>query len=287
MSVYRLNCLAIGLLLMCLPVSAQEPDLGITIGGQTWDIDGNYQLFRTRENREDGPLVEELWLNLVDKDNNYALFDHFRLDASGFGGNPHGRLAFSMTRNETYKLELNYRRFSHYSSLIDFANPLFDDGVTNSQHTLDQTSHNLNLNLTLRPGKKLQPILGWNWYDKGGPRRTTFSIGGDEFRLDSQVDESGTELFAGLAFKHKKVSGQLTQGMREFKGRGLFNLAAAEGEGNNPGSLFGREVTLDDLNRLEKNKSETPITRFHASASTNGSTSWPPLFTPTRTRIFR
>lgn len=244
---------------------AQDTDWGFSAGQQEVDVKGNEQVYRTQIDENSGFLLRDFYYNVSDTEGKIDWFDHFRVDASGFGGAPHGRLKLSMKDAESYSLKLKYRRFSHFNLLPAYANPLFDEGITPGQHGLDRTRENLDFQLSLRPQARIRPIFGLRYHDSNGPGLTTFSIGGDEFRLDSQSDETSRELYGGFTFVAKNWRGELAHGVREYEGREAHVLTQGAGDGNSTRILFGEEINLQDLNRTDRVDTRTPITRFHVT----------------------
>ncbi len=252
-------------LLIGPPLLAQTVDYGATIGYQDVDLEGNEGVYRTQVDEDNGLLLQSLWLNLTDPEDGQRLYDHLRFDASGFGASPHGRVTLDMAEADTYKLRLSYQRFSQFSQLPNYANPLESQAITPGQHQWDRTRENIDLELRFLPQSRLQPLLGLRMRDNEGPGQTTFTVGGDEFLLASRLDESERELYAGLGFQTKRWHGELVSGVRKYEGRDLFALVPGAGSGNSSGSVFGHPISLDDLERTDRTDVDTPVTRLHLS----------------------
>lgn len=257
---HLLACLLIG-----SPLLAQTVDYGATIGYQDLDLTGNEGVYRTQVDEDSGLLLQSLWLNLTDPEDGSRLYDHLRVDASGFGANPHGRVTLDVAEADTYKLKLSYQRFSQFSQLPNYANPLETQGITQGQHLWDRTRENIDLEIRFLPQGRFQPLLGLRMRDNEGPGQTTFTVGGDEFLLESQLDESEREVYAGLGFQTKRWHGELATGVRKYEGRDLFALVPGAGAGNSSGTIFGHEISLEDLHRTDRTDVDTPVTRLHLS----------------------
>jgi hypothetical protein len=223
-------------------------------------------MFRTQINQDSGFVLRGLSVNFIDPAGGSGLADRVRLDASGFGGNPAGRLRFDMGRDQTYRLRLFYQEFKTFSALPAFANPLLDDGIVPGQHTWDRTRNVLDLQLELPLWAKFTPIVGFRWNRYEGPGQTTYSVGNDEFRLASDLEQTESEFYVGFNFQTKAMHGTLIQGWRNFDGTDRQQLAAGEGVGNNPGDTLGQPVELDDFERNNSTSAETPVTTFHMTA---------------------
>lgn len=263
------KCISILSIFLGLSLLAQTTDYGVSVGYQEVDIDGNEQVYRSHDDVDSGLLLQDLYLNISDPEDKISLFDHLRLDANGFGGAPYGRLKLAMKDAERYDLELNYRRYSQYNLLPAYANPFIDQGLTPGQHARDYSREYLELEVTLRPGRAIQPIVGVRLDERDGPAQTTFSVGGDEFRLDTFNDESQQELYGGLAFHTKQWEGELVHGVRDYEGREAYSLMAGGEEGNSTRVIFGHPINLENLEGTERVDVDTPITRFHVSGRPN------------------
>ncbi len=267
-----MRTLTIVFLLVGLPLLAQNLDYGATIGYQDVDLEGNEGVYRTQVDEDSGLAMQALWLNLTDPDDSRRLFDHLRFDASGFGASPHGRISLAVAEAETYKLKLSYQRFSQYSQLPNYANPLENQNIFPGQHQWDRTRENLDLEIRFLPQARFQPLLGLRMRDHQGPGQTTFTVGGDEFLLESQLDESEREAYAGLSFQTTRWHGELVSGVRKYQGRDLFALVPGAGSGNSSGTIFGHEISLDDLERTDRTDVDTPVTRLHLSGRLHDTT---------------
>ncbi|HEX6642398.1 MAG TPA: hypothetical protein VF215_14865, partial [Thermoanaerobaculia bacterium] len=101
----------------------------------------------------------------------------------------------------------------------------------------------------------------WNRYE--GPGTTTWHVGQDEFLLSQNLHDSDRELRVGAGFEFGPVSGQLTQGWRNFRGRETLTLAPGANNGNNPGPVLGHPVNVSELTREERTDVDTPFTTFN------------------------
>jgi hypothetical protein len=114
--------------------------------------------------------------------------------------------------------------------------------------------------IQLFPDSAVTPVLGYRWNQISGPRQTTYFVGQDEFRLDSDLKEKEQEIYGGVFFATSRWSGTLLQGWRTFDARDDLELAANAGAGNNLAPVLGTEVSLDDLTRSVHTEAETPVT---------------------------
>ena len=59
----------------------------------------------------------------------------------------------------------------------------------------------------------MTPVIGYRWNQIEGPRETTYSVGQDEFRLDSDLEETEQEFYGGITFKAGSFFGTLDSGV--------------------------------------------------------------------------
>lgn len=246
-----------------LPAAAQSTSFDVEVGYQEVDVQGNEGMYRTQINQSDGVVLNNLSVNFVDGSGNAGFADRLRIDASGFGGAPAGRFRLDMGLGNAYRLSLFYQEMESYSALPAYANPLLDDGVVPGQHTWDRDRDVFDLRLELLPGGTVTPIIGYRWNRYEGPGLTTYSVGEDEFRVSSDLEETEQELYLGLAFATTYIQGTILQGWREFDGEIRDSLAPGEGIGNDPGVTLGQSIELDSFDRTTTTDVETPVTTVH------------------------
>lgn len=257
------------LLLLALPVFAQAEDeaarpFEIELGFRTLDVTGNEDMYRTQINEDEGFLLRSLHYR-SEGFGGSNLVDHFRLDISELGTGPAGYLRLETGRSASYNFLLTYREADMYSALPYHANPFVEAGllVVPGQHTLDRTRRTLDAELELLRWRNFTPFIGFSRFENDGPGTTTYTLGGDDFHLASDLDETDNELRAGFAFNFGSVYGRFTQGWRELSSDESFSLIPGAGAGNNPGNVFGRPVTATGISRTSNTDVETPFTNLY------------------------
>ncbi len=266
MNIYRLSITACALILVASWVpsaAAQSTGFDIEFGYQSIDVSGNEDMYRTQIDEDDGFVLRNFTVNFVDPSGDAGIADRLRIDASGFGGSPAGRFRLDMGLGDVYRLHLFYQELRAYSALPAFANPFFGDGVVPGQHTWDRKRNLLDLRVEILPGRSLTPIVGYRWNQYDGPGRTTYTVGGDDFQVASDLEETETEYYVGLDFATNRFQGTLIQGWRDFEGTDRQTLAPGESAGNNPGTILGQEIALEDFDRTNRTTADTPVTTFH------------------------
>ena len=253
-------------LLGAVPAAAQTATFDIEAGYQAVDVGGNEDLYRTQVNQDDGLVLRNLSFTLLDPKAE-GMFDRLRINASGFGGNPNGRFRMDAGLAKVYRLTLDYSHFENFSALPALANPLLGEGVIPGQHTFDRERDMAGIELQIMPGRAITPIIGYRWNRFDGPRRTTYFVGQDEFRLDSDLQETEKEFYAGLSFNAGGFTGTLLQGWRSYEGRDRLSLHPGAGSGNNDREVLGTDIYADAYTRAGRTEADTPVTNLFVTGT--------------------
>lgn len=231
----------------------------IELGYRFVDVKGNEDMYRSQINEREGFLLRAFTLS-AGGPAGAGLFDQIRLDAGDLGAGPAGYFRLQGGLAGKYDLRLTYRRTEMFSALPAFANPLISQGVTPGEHTYDRVRNIFGVELRLLPGYWITPIVGYVRNRDEGPGRTTYDVGGDEFRLTQNLDDEDQEVYGGASFDAGPISGQVTQGWRKLHEVETQSLVSGAGAGNSPGTVLGVPVSLDDFNRTTHADANTPIT---------------------------
>jgi len=250
---------AFALWIIAAAATAQTSQFDVELGFQVQDLSGNENVYRSQFNEDEGALVRGLTFNLT-RPEGESFLDRFRLEAGGFGASPTGRVRLRADRGGAFHFKLDYLDLSHFNALPGYANPLIEDGVFPGQHTVDRTRRTLDMEVELLPQNWLRPIVGFRWNDYSGPARTTYHAGEDEFLLGEDLDETETELRAGLVFERGAFQGQLIQGWRQLEVDETRTLTPGAGNGNNDRPVLGLDNTLDSLTQTSSLELDTPVT---------------------------
>jgi hypothetical protein len=249
-----------GALFLCVGPAASQPlPIDVEVAYRWLDIAGNRDMYRSQVNERSGFLVRSLSF-AEHGSTRTKLADRFRLDVSDLGAGPAGAVRLEASRRDLYDLRISYRRTELFSSLPLFANPFFEQGVVPGQQTYDRERHLLNVDVELLPGRAIRPLLGYTWNRSSGPGRTTYTVGGDEFRLDQDLADTEQEIRFGTAFDVGPVSGVVTQGWRKLHETETLSLTPGAGSGNSSGTVLGTPVAAADLRRETTTDATTPVT---------------------------
>ncbi len=253
-------------LLPCGGAVAQSMPYDIEIGYRWLDTSGNRDMYRSQINERSGFLLRAFTLTTTDIDGTATLLDHFRVDANDLGAGPSGSLRISAGKSDLYRLNLNYRTAELYSALPAFANPFISQGIIPGQQTYNRDRDMVNIDLELLPGRRIVPLVGYSWNRLSGPGRTTYTVGGDEFQLGSNLSATDSEFRIGAAFNYGMFRGVVIQGWRDYEANEVLTLTTGTGTGNNPGSVLGEPITADTIRRESRTDSDAPFTQLFVTA---------------------
>ena len=256
----RIAAFLLGAVLLLVPTGAsgQAIPLELEIGYRFVDVDGNDDMYRSQINDREGILLRSLTFATGTVGGSFV--DSLRVDAFDLGAGPAGRFRLEAGKTGLYRLRVDYRRMEFFSALPAFANPLLDRGIIPGQHTYDRTRHLLDAEVEILPNATFSPIIGYSLNRYEGPARTTYDVGGDEFRLDSDLEDTEQEARIGVAFRTENISGRIVQGWRQFKETERLTLAPGEGAGNNAGPVLGTPVSITDFARDSRVRTNVPVT---------------------------
>lgn len=245
------------LLLAAVSMSAQSAlPVDLEVGYRWTDIEGNEDVYRTQINEDEGLLLRAFRLSTQDFAEG-AFVDHFRIDASELGVGPAGAVSIVAGKEELWDFRLGFRQADAFN---------YHPGWALGQHRIDRQRTNLDLDLQFLPGRKFSPFIGYATASYDGPGTSTYTLGGDDFLLDSDLDESEQEIRAGFVFNTGKIFGSVTQGWRSLESTETMTLAPGAGGGNNPGSVLGRPIEAGGITRSSDFDVDTPFTNAFFTA---------------------
>jgi len=255
-------------LLAAIAAHAQPAPYDVELGIRIVKVDGNRDMYRTQTDETSGVLLRSFSL-LTPGPDGARFFDRLRVDASDLGAGPAGSLRIEAGKAGAYRFRLGYRHMNLFSALPAFANPLLGSGITTSQHTYDRTRNMLDADLELFPDSGVMPFIGYSFNRLSGPGTSTYTVGGDEFRLSQSLEEREHEFRIGAGFHLGLLRGSVTQGWRSVRGRESLSLGSSSGDGNNRDPLLGRPVLATDIRREDRTRVSTPFTNLYVTGRLN------------------
>jgi len=248
------SLIGLSLLLITLSASAQTFPIEIEAGYRWTDVSGNEQLYRTQIDERSGFIIRTLSFFTPTK----GFTDHVRVDATDLGAGPASALRIETGRADAYRLRLGYRSFDTFNALPTFAL---------GQHTFDRNRTMFDADLEIFPDGWITPFIGYSRARFEGPGTTTYFLGGDEFLLGQDLDETEREIRAGASFNLGQVYGSVTQGWRSLDSDETLSLV--DPAGNNGGTILGRDIGASTLTRTSSISTDTPFTAAFLTGETS------------------
>ncbi len=227
----------------------------IEAGYRFTSISGNNDLYRTQIDEREGVVVRSLTF-FTPQSTRFT--DYLRVDATDLGVGPSSALRIETGREGTYRLRVGWRSMDAFSALPAYANPLLSQGIIPGQHTWDRERTMFDVDLELMPESKITPFIGYSQFKNEGPGSTTYTLGGDDFLLNQDLDEKETELRIGTGFNVGPVYGSITQGWRNLESNEVLSLARAGNNGTAP--ILGTNPDASQIVRTSKLDADTPFT---------------------------
>jgi hypothetical protein len=244
------------------PPPARDDKYDVEIGFRTVTVGGNKGMYRTQINEQSGLLVRSFTMLTTDIGGSSTLFDRFRVDASDLGAGPAGSLRIEADKADRYRFRLAFRHTDAFSALPEFANPLLSQGVIPGQHTYARTRNALDADLDLLPGGRLTPFIGLSLHRLSGPGTSTYTLGGDEFRLSQALKDRDAEVRFGTGFNLGWLYGSATQGWRRTRTNEVLSLEPGAGGGNSTDPLLGVPILASAVTRDDHTSVNTPFTNL-------------------------
>jgi hypothetical protein len=247
------------------PLATGTSPYEVELGFRTLHVRGSEDLYRTQINERSGLLLRTFTLLTTGSAGTSRYFDRLRIDGSDLGAGPAGSLRLEADKAGMYHLRLNYRHTNAFSALPGFANPLLAQGIIPGQHTYDRTRNTFDADIDLLPGGRFTPFAGFSLFRLSGPGTTTYTLGGDEFRLSQNLRQRDEELRAGTGFILGAFYGSVTQGWRRSRGSDSLSLSPLDSGGNNSGPILGVPVSATAVTRQDDTKVTTPFTNLYVT----------------------
>ena len=253
----RANIVAGGLLLLglCGPLLAQEaavPDpssgekLTATFDfGNRWvqDIAGSTDTYRSLVDLGEGPKL--FGAKIAYRNPAGRLADRIDITANSWGGDPYNGGRLEAEKSGAYSLRMDYRNVVYFNSLPTFANPLLGEGVLFSQRSFDMQRRQFDATLRVKPQARITPFFEYSHAAGFGQGVTTFVSDGNEFPVQTDLDDLLHTVRGGAEIEFSKLSLTLEQGVTVYNDQQEIFFGAGGNRGNRRTTLFGRQLVLD------------------------------------------
>ncbi|MBY0373139.1 MAG: hypothetical protein K2Q23_04045 [Bryobacteraceae bacterium] len=205
---------------------------------------GSLNTYRSVVNLGEGPRL--LNFNSLVKPAAPKFFDTMRL-TGGAWGDPFNHSHLTLDKNNAYRYTLHYRNLAYFNALPSFASPqlgrLSPDAYTVNQRSLDTRQRLLNMDLDLRPGKRLRPFFGLGHQTGSGFGVSPIVADENNYAAGTNIDYRYTDFRGGLHLELSKLHLTLEQGGATFRDdQSLFQRERTTG--NRVAPILGQQLNL-------------------------------------------
>lgn len=176
------------------------------------------------------------------------LFDTFRLNGFGFGGDPNAMLSLQFEKNRWYQFNYTYRKLDYFSFL---------NNIALGQHQFDLERRWQDFNLTFFPQSRFRILLGYSRNSSFGPSLTTFDYSRDEFLLTQNVRRQTNDYSMGWEWRMGGAVLSFEQGFRTYR-----EDTQQRDTVPNAGNSFTTVTTINTLRRDNPTRVFAPYTRL-------------------------
>ncbi len=247
------------------PVAAPVKEQAVTGAiefGYRWapGLAGNERVYRSIVNLGEGPKL--FGANLTFRSPKPAWFDRLGIQASSWGGEPYNTARVDVGREGVYAFGFNYRRLDYFNILPSFANPLLAFGSELSQNGRDIERRLFDAQLDVFPGRRISPFFTYSRSAGSGPGLTTFVGPGNEYLVDTRLDDAVDLFRGGTHLNFSRLNLTLEAGGTRFRDDQRVFYDAGPNPGNRRTPLLGETMRLDRVEQSYRAQGNTFFTRF-------------------------
>ncbi len=237
----------------------------IDLGARWVTRAGDFNTYRSLVNLSQGTRLTNAQLRLEPKDS--KLLDSGLLTMTAWGGDPYNTARLDVVKRGLYRLNSTYSNIAMFNALPSFANigapgsPLFFN-----QRTMDTRIRNYDNELTLFPGGRVMPYIGFSRNTSYGTGITPLVLPPNEYPLRNVIDWSLYEVRGGIRVELDRFHATVEQGGRRFHDD-QFVYSTETLSGNRSTPYLGQILSLMQGNQLYRIRGEAEHTRALVTAS--------------------
>ncbi len=213
-------------------------------------LNGNENVYRTLVNFGEGPKL--FGANLRLRAPQPTFYDRIDVQLSHWGGDPYSTGRLDMVREGAYSLTFNYRKQDYFNIIPSFANPLLALGSPLSQTGRDIQRRMFDVQLDVFPQQKFSPFFSYQRNSEDGPGYNALIGPGNEYLLNTLVDDQQDVFRAGAHINFKKLHVTVEAGGTRFSNDQRLFLDAGPNPGNRRTPLLGINMFLNGADQRYK-----------------------------------
>jgi len=227
--------------------------------GYRWipNIDGSFDTYRSVVNLGQGPKLFDADFTLLDPSKRF--FDHADFHASSWG-DPYNTVRADITKNDAYRLTIDYRNIAYFNFLPSYADPTIGQGLLLDQNSFDTRIRTLDVLLDINTKKWITPYIGFSHNQQDGRGITDFHTDENEYPVASISSDQTNTYRAGVRMDIGGVHVTLEQGGTTFK----EDQGASDSQvnpGNFVGTFLGSALPLTSLSELYRVRGDSLYTK--------------------------
>ncbi len=237
----------------------------IDIGARWVTRAGDFNTYRSLVNLSQGTRLTNGQLRLEPQDS--RLLDSGLLTMTAWGGDPYNTGRLDLVKRGVYRLNSTYSNIAMFNALPSFANigrpgsPLFFN-----QRTMDTRIRNYDNELTLFPGTRIMPYVGFSRNSSYGTGITPLVLPPNEYPLRNVIDWNLYEVRGGIRVELNRFHATVEQGGRRFADdQSVYSTETLAGNRSTP--YLGQILSLTNGNQLYRIRGEAEHTKALVTAS--------------------
>jgi hypothetical protein len=237
----------------------------IDLGARWVTRSGDFNTYRSLVNLSQGVRMTNGQLRLEPQDS--RLLDSGLLTMTAWGGDPYNTARLDMVKRGVYRLNSTYSNIAMFNALPSFANiGTPGSAAFFNQRTMDTRIRNYDNELTLFPGARVMPYVGFSRNTSYGTGITPLVLPPNEYPLRNVIDWSLYEVRGGLRVELNRFHATVEQGGRRFSDdQSVYSTEALRGNRSTP--YLGQILSLTSGNQLYRVRGEAEHTRALVTAS--------------------
>ncbi len=237
----------------------------IDLGARWVSRTGDFNTYRSLVNLSQGVRMTSGQLRLEPKDSRWL--DSGLLTMTAWGGDPYNTARLDMVKRGLYRLNSTYSNIAMFNALPSFANigtpgsPLFFN-----QRTMDTRIRNYDNELTLFPGARVMPYVGFSRNSSYGTGITPLVLPPNEYPLRNVIDWGLYEVRGGIRVELNRFHATVEQGGRRFADdQSVYSTETLAGNRSTP--YLGQILSLAKGSQLYRVRGEAEHTKALVTAS--------------------
>lgn len=213
----------------------------IDVGARWVGQAGDYSSYRSLVNLGQGMRL--LGMDFSLEPTASKLVDSVRVQGYNWGGDPYNTARLDILKRGIYRYSGTYSNIAYYNNLPSFADLTANQGVYFNQRAYDISRRNFDNELTLFPGTRIMPYIGYARNSDGGNGITTLVADQNEYPLRNAVSWGMNEIRAGVRVEMNRWHVTVEEGGSNFKDdQGVYSTDQLTGNRTSP--YFGQQLYL-------------------------------------------